>query len=129
MRTLLNPLALMSANVEATTGGLFHEPSVGIASSVFPKFHPGFSAANAADAVIGVKGVVHQGVAAEEATATHQARRLNTPKCMMKEWMRRWDERPDRNRTMHQSYGKVYKEDLAIWLFLPFPFAREDPPD
>jgi hypothetical protein len=41
------------------TGALFHEPSSGTASSVFPKFQPGFNAANAADAATGVKAAVH----------------------------------------------------------------------
>jgi len=49
----------MSENVEAWTGGLFQDPSSGVASSVFPKFHPGFNAANAAEAEIGVKAAVH----------------------------------------------------------------------
>jgi hypothetical protein len=31
--------------VAATTGALFHDPSFGMASSVFPRFHPGFRAA------------------------------------------------------------------------------------
>ena len=35
----------MSSKVAATTGGLFHEPSVSIASSVLPRFQPGFKAA------------------------------------------------------------------------------------
>jgi len=38
---------------------LFHDPSSGTESSPFPKFHPGFNAANAADAVTGVKAAVH----------------------------------------------------------------------
>ena len=67
MRTLLNPLALISAKVAGTTGGLFHEPSVGTASSVLPRFHPGFRAAKAADAVIGVKVPVQEPVAVAEA--------------------------------------------------------------
>jgi hypothetical protein len=54
----LNPLALTAANVPATTGGLFQEPSSGIASRVFPKFHPGLRAAIAAEAVTGVKAAV-----------------------------------------------------------------------
>lgn len=44
MRTLLNPAALTSSNVLSTTGGLFHDPSLGIASSVLPRFHPGLMA-------------------------------------------------------------------------------------
>jgi len=59
IRTLLNPFAAMSAKVEGWTGGLFQDPSSGVASSVFPKFHPGFNAANAADAEIGVNAAVH----------------------------------------------------------------------
>jgi hypothetical protein len=55
---LLNPLAWISEKVMGWTGGLFQEPSVGIASRVLPRFHPGFSPANAALAVIGIKGVV-----------------------------------------------------------------------
>jgi hypothetical protein len=57
-RMLLNPLAWISAKVMGWTGGLFQEPSVGVASRVLPRFHPGFSPANAALAVIGMKGVV-----------------------------------------------------------------------
>jgi hypothetical protein len=57
--TLLNPLALTSVKVLATTGGLFQEPSSGVASRVFPKFHPGLSAAIAAEAVTGVNAAVH----------------------------------------------------------------------
>ena len=53
--------------MEATTGGLFHDPSSGIASSVLPKFHPGFRAANAAEAVIGVKVPVQDDVPVAEA--------------------------------------------------------------
>ena len=49
----------MTARVEASTGALFHDPSLGTASRVLPKFHPGFNAANAADAVTGVKAAVH----------------------------------------------------------------------
>jgi len=45
----------MSANVEGTTGGLFQSPSLGVASRVFPKFHPGLRSLNAAEAVTGVK--------------------------------------------------------------------------
>lgn len=52
---LLKPLALIAVKTEATTGGLFQLPSVGMASSVFPKFHPGFKASKRAWAVIGVK--------------------------------------------------------------------------
>lgn len=52
---LLNPLAWISANVDACTGALFHEPSVGVASRVFPRFQPGFSAANATEAVSELK--------------------------------------------------------------------------
>lgn len=33
---------------------MFHDPSFGIASRVFPKFHPGFNAFTAAEAVTGV---------------------------------------------------------------------------
>lgn len=51
----MNPAALIASNVAGTTGALFQLPSVGRASSVFPKFHPGLSAAKAADALIGVK--------------------------------------------------------------------------
>jgi hypothetical protein len=64
---LLNPLAWISAKVEATTGGLFHDPSVGVASSVFPKFHPGFRPANATEAVIGVNIPVQEDLAVAEA--------------------------------------------------------------
>ena len=53
--------------MEATTGGLFHDPSSGIASSVLPKFHPGLRAANAAEAVIGVKVPVQDDVPVAEA--------------------------------------------------------------
>jgi hypothetical protein len=62
----LNPLALTAANVPATTGGLFQEPSSGIASRVFPKFHPGFSAAMAAEAVTGVNAAVHPDCVVED---------------------------------------------------------------
>ena len=55
MRTLLNPLACTWEKVVACTGGLFHDPSLGTASRVFPKFHPGFNDAKAAEAVTGVK--------------------------------------------------------------------------
>ena len=41
----------MAGNIRA----LFHDPSVGMASSVFPKFHPRFKPANTADAVTRVK--------------------------------------------------------------------------
>jgi hypothetical protein len=64
---LLNPLACISAKVIGWTGGLFQEPSVGIASRVFPKFHPGFSPANASAAVRGKNGVVQTFVAAADA--------------------------------------------------------------
>jgi hypothetical protein len=56
----------MSANVEATTGGLFQDPSSGVASSVLPKFQPGLRAANAAEAVMGVKVPVQEDVAVAE---------------------------------------------------------------
>ena len=52
--------------MEAITGGLFHDPSSGIASRVFPKFHPGFRAANAADAVTGVNVPVQDDEAVAE---------------------------------------------------------------
>jgi len=45
----------------ATTGALFHDPSSGMASSVFPRFHPGLRPAYAADAVTGVKTAVQAG--------------------------------------------------------------------
>ena len=40
------------------TAGLFQDPSSGTASNVFPRFHPGFNAANAAEAVTGVNAAV-----------------------------------------------------------------------
>jgi hypothetical protein len=43
-------------------------PSSGVASSVFPKFHPGLSPATAADAVTGVKVAVHPETSVAEAT-------------------------------------------------------------
>lgn len=58
IRMLLKPVDWISCKVEAWTGALFHDPSSGVASSVFPKFHPGFSPANAAEAVTGVKAAV-----------------------------------------------------------------------
>ena len=51
----MKPLALISLKVTAFTGGLFQDPSSGVASRVFPKFHPGLNAAKAADAETGVK--------------------------------------------------------------------------
>lgn len=56
----MNPLAWICVNVVAWTGGLFQDPSSGVASSVFPKFQPGFKAANAADAVTGVNTAVQE---------------------------------------------------------------------
>ena len=50
MRTLLKPAFFTSLKVEATTGGLFQEPSFGVASRVFPRFQPGWSAATKSDA-------------------------------------------------------------------------------
>lgn len=41
----MKPAALASSKVAPTTGGLFQEPSVGTASNVLPKFHPGLIAA------------------------------------------------------------------------------------
>ena len=55
----MKPAALTSSNVVATTGGLLQSPSVCVASSVFPRFHPGFKAATKADAEMGVKVLVH----------------------------------------------------------------------
>lgn len=55
----MKPAALTSSKVAATTGGFFQSPSVGVASRVFPRFHPGFKAATKADAEIGVKVPVH----------------------------------------------------------------------
>lgn len=63
MRTDLKPLAWTWEKVAATTGGLFHDPSSGVASRVFPRFHPGLSAAYAAEAVTGVKAAVQAPVA------------------------------------------------------------------
>ncbi len=51
----MKPAALTSLNVVATTGGLLQSPSVCVASSVFPRFHP----ATKADAEMGVKVLVH----------------------------------------------------------------------
>lgn len=65
---LLNPAALISEKVDATTGALFQLPSVGIASSVFPKFHPGLRAAKAAEALIGVKVPLQAAAAVPVAT-------------------------------------------------------------
>ena len=48
----------MSSNVLATTGGLFQDPSVSTASSVLPRFQPGFRAEKKVWAVTGVKEVV-----------------------------------------------------------------------
>jgi len=67
-RTLLNPAALISEKVEATTGAFPQSPSVGTASSVFPKFHPGLSAAKAAEAVMGVNVPVQAAAAVPVAT-------------------------------------------------------------
>lgn len=64
IRTLLNPLARTSSKVSDVTGELFHESSLGKDSRLFPRFHPGVKAANAADAVIGVNSVVHAGMSA-----------------------------------------------------------------
>lgn len=50
MRTLLKPAFFTSVKVEATTGGLFQEPSLGVASRVFPRFQPGWRAATKSDA-------------------------------------------------------------------------------
>lgn len=65
MRTLLNPAFFTSVKVEATTGGLFQEPSLGVASRVFPRFHPGCSAATKSDAEMALNVPV-QVAAAEE---------------------------------------------------------------
>lgn len=59
--TLLNPPALTVEKVPAATAGLFQDPSSGTASNVFPRFHPGLNAANAAKALTGVKAAVHDG--------------------------------------------------------------------
>lgn len=58
IRTLLKFFAAIAAKVDALTGALFHESSLGTESSPFPKFHPGFKAANAEEAVTGVKAAV-----------------------------------------------------------------------
>jgi hypothetical protein len=54
-RTPLYPDFLMSSNVAATTGGLFQLPSVSIASSVLPTFHPGLMLAKNFAAVMVAK--------------------------------------------------------------------------
>jgi hypothetical protein len=118
MRTLSNPLAFISANVEATTGGLFHDPSVGMASRVFPRFHPGSNAANAADAVIGVKGPAQFDVGAAEATATQRATRFDKPDRIMKERIRRADEVSEKRQQQLLNLWIAFCANLAIWLFL-----------
>lgn len=62
----MKPWALTVVNVPATTGGLFQEPSSGVASRVFPKFHPGLSAAIAAEAVTGVNAAVQPACTVED---------------------------------------------------------------
>lgn len=64
IRILLNPFARTSSNVSDVTGGLFHESSFGKDSRLFPRFHPGVKAVNAADAVRGVNVVAHVGMSA-----------------------------------------------------------------
>jgi hypothetical protein len=59
MHTLLKPEALKASNVEGTTGGLFQDPSVGVALRVLPRFHPGLRPSNANATEIGVKGEAH----------------------------------------------------------------------
>jgi hypothetical protein len=64
---LLNPRAAIAENVAGTTGGLFQDPSFGVASSVLPRFHPGFRPANAAEAVTGVKAAVQAPAVVDDA--------------------------------------------------------------
>lgn len=54
----MNPSAFTAEKVAGVTAGLFQDPSSGTASNVFPRFHPGFNAANAAEAVTGVNAAV-----------------------------------------------------------------------
>ena len=65
IRTLRNPLALIRSSVEISTGALFHEPSSGTASRVFPRFQPGFKELTALDGVIGSQVAVHSAVVVE----------------------------------------------------------------
>jgi hypothetical protein len=67
IRMLLNPRAAIAENVAGTTGGLFQDPSFGVASSVLPRFHPGFRPANAAEAVTGVKAAVQAPAVVDDA--------------------------------------------------------------
>lgn len=51
----MKPAALTSANVDATTGALFQDPSSGVASSVLPRFQPGCRWATKSGAEMGLK--------------------------------------------------------------------------
>lgn len=55
----MKPAAFASSKVEPTTGGLFQSPSSSTASSVLPRFHPGFKAATKDEAEIDLKIPVH----------------------------------------------------------------------
>jgi hypothetical protein len=48
----------MSSKVEPTTGGLFQDPSVSVASRVLPRFHPGLIASKNLPAETGEKDEV-----------------------------------------------------------------------
>lgn len=65
MRTLLKPAFFTSVKVEATTGGLFQEPSLGVASRVFPRFQPGWSAATKSEAEMALNAPVQVAAPAE----------------------------------------------------------------
>lgn len=62
----MKPAAFTSSKVDDTTGGLFHEPSSGVASSVFPRFHPGLRLATKSAAEMGVNVPAHVVEGAEE---------------------------------------------------------------
>lgn len=55
----LKPADLIESKVEGTTGALFQSPSFWTASSVLPRFQPGFKEAMYAEALTGVNVPVH----------------------------------------------------------------------
>jgi hypothetical protein len=72
MRTLLKPAVLASSKVAPTTGGLFQEPSVGVASNVLPRFQPGLIAATQFAAVVCEKDPLHVMAVAADVGAAEQ---------------------------------------------------------
>ncbi len=77
---LLKPLALIASKVDGTTGGLFQDPSVGVASSVLPKFHPGLRRANASVADMGLNSEFGQRARSKGAAALRPNNKAVMPK-------------------------------------------------